>query len=149
MKMKIFWLSDFKREPEIVDVDENQWSYDILGNIARDNYNRYKEIEHIRFHYFDGWVSGRIHNKRVKERLSTEITTIGFTDCKFCNYKPNIDGHDACIGELKGVKNACCGHGRSNLAYVQFDHEFYKIDPNKKIIEGNDALEYIKNNRNI
>jgi len=41
-------------------------------------------------------------------------------NCGHCN-KPNTpEGHDACLGKLPGVMNACCGHGESSEAYVQF-----------------------------
>ncbi len=30
--------------------------------------------------------------------------------CPKCHRMP-IDGMDACLGELPGVENACCGHG--------------------------------------
>ncbi len=31
--------------------------------------------------------------------------------CKRCGCLPTKDGHDACIGKLKNVESACCGHG--------------------------------------
>lgn len=31
--------------------------------------------------------------------------------CVRCNRKPTAEGHDACIGNVKGVISACCGHG--------------------------------------
>ncbi|MBP2045247.1 hypothetical protein [Methanobacterium aggregans] len=31
--------------------------------------------------------------------------------CIKCGKKPSPEGYDACIGELPGVKYACCGHG--------------------------------------
>lgn len=31
--------------------------------------------------------------------------------CKKCNQMPTIEGYDACIGYIEGVKHACCGHG--------------------------------------
>ena len=41
--------------------------------------------------------------------------------CGKC-HKPNRpDDHDACLGELKGVMNACCGHGHLKEMYVQFN----------------------------
>ena len=40
--------------------------------------------------------------------------------CGSCDDKDREDGHDACIGELKGLMNACCGHGQQRTAYVQF-----------------------------
>ena len=39
--------------------------------------------------------------------------------CGHCG-KPNTpEGHDGCLGELAGVLNACCGHGRHEVAYLQ------------------------------
>lgn len=40
--------------------------------------------------------------------------------CGFCNLPNRDDGHDACIGELEGVMNACCGHGDKRIAYIQY-----------------------------
>ncbi len=31
--------------------------------------------------------------------------------CGRCGCKPTLEGHDACLGTLPGVKFACCGHG--------------------------------------
>ena len=31
--------------------------------------------------------------------------------CKRCEKYPTKEGYDGCIGYLKGVKYACCGHG--------------------------------------
>ena len=31
--------------------------------------------------------------------------------CIRCGEMPTKEGHDACLGELEGVKSACCGHG--------------------------------------
>jgi hypothetical protein len=40
--------------------------------------------------------------------------------CIQCNKPPTKDGHDGCLGELRGnIMNACCGHG-SNTAYIQY-----------------------------
>lgn len=40
--------------------------------------------------------------------------------CQFCGKNRTPEGHDGCLGELIGVANACCGHGKVNKAYVQF-----------------------------
>lgn len=40
--------------------------------------------------------------------------------CEKCGNKPTIEGHDACIGTLPNIMNACCGHGGRNEPYVQF-----------------------------
>lgn len=39
--------------------------------------------------------------------------------CVKCKEKPTEEGHDACLGELPGVKFACCGHGREH-GYIAF-----------------------------
>jgi hypothetical protein len=31
--------------------------------------------------------------------------------CPQCHELPTPEGHDACLGEIPGVKFACCGHG--------------------------------------
>ena len=40
--------------------------------------------------------------------------------CGKCGLRFTRDGHDACLGALRGVSNACCGHGNTEMAYVQF-----------------------------
>lgn len=37
--------------------------------------------------------------------------------CTKCGKYPTQEGYDACIGYLKDVKFACCGHGKEN-AYI-------------------------------
>ena len=39
--------------------------------------------------------------------------------CGHCGLPNRGDGYDACLGELPGVMNACCGHGDITQAYVQ------------------------------
>ena len=40
--------------------------------------------------------------------------------CDKCGEVPTAEGHDACIGTLPNIMNACCGHGGRNEPYVQF-----------------------------
>jgi len=40
--------------------------------------------------------------------------------CGNCGRTYTTEGHDGCLGTLQGVMNACCGHGVSKEAYVQF-----------------------------
>lgn len=42
------------------------------------------------------------------------------TPCGNCGKLSTQEGHDACLGTLIGVMNACCGHGVESEAYVQF-----------------------------
>ena len=39
--------------------------------------------------------------------------------CGRCHDRHTAEGHDACLGTLPGVRNACCGHGQAAEAYVQ------------------------------
>lgn len=73
----------------------------------------------------------------------------GKEECKHCGLSRTVEGHDGCVGALKGVMNACCGHGDNKAAYVQFDHDNYIRDPNKKLIQGDEALNYIRRHSNI
>ena len=41
--------------------------------------------------------------------------------CGHCGKHNTPEGHDACIANLPGVMNACCGHGHYEDAYIQFD----------------------------
>ena len=41
--------------------------------------------------------------------------------CGHCGMFSTPEGHDACLGTLLGVMNACCGHGQVSDAYVQFE----------------------------
>lgn len=54
--------------------------------------------------------------------------------CKKCGKQPTAEGHDSCIANLPGVKNACCGHGIHD-AYIQFEDDRiirgqFKVEPN-------------------
>lgn len=40
--------------------------------------------------------------------------------CAKCGCYPTSEGHDACLGKLPGVKNACCGHGYKEYGYVMW-----------------------------
>lgn len=45
--------------------------------------------------------------------------------CVKCGLKATTEGHDPCIANLPGVKNACCGHGVNDgqQAYVQYEDD--------------------------
>jgi len=61
--------------------------------------------------------------------------------CQRCGMFSTIDGHDACLANLPGVINACCGHGvldKDNYPYVMF------VD--KTTLRGEKASEWIKEN---
>lgn len=81
--------------------------------------------------------------------MANYLDGIGKDFCLHCKKQRTPEGHDGCIGTLENVQNACCGHGEVEVAYVQFNHENYKTDPNKVIIKGYKALNYIQANRKI
>lgn len=44
-------------------------------------------------------------------------------ECPKCHLKRGPDKHDPCLGELPGVKYACCGHDGSSsitMGYIYF-----------------------------
>lgn len=40
--------------------------------------------------------------------------------CIHCDVEQTEEGHDGCLGTLRGIMNACCGHGNDGEAYIQF-----------------------------
>lgn len=46
---------------------------------------------------------------------------IGYRPCAKCKEYSTEEGHDACLGTLGNVMNACCGHGKHD-DYIQFDN---------------------------
>lgn len=62
--------------------------------------------------------------------------------CGHCGLYNTPEGHDGCLGTLPNVMNACCGHGDTLQAYVQFS--------NGNVAQSNVAIEmigYLKNER--
>jgi hypothetical protein len=43
-----------------------------------------------------------------------------YRPCGHCNRANTPRGYDACLGHLPCVMNACCGHGETREAYIQF-----------------------------
>lgn len=54
--------------------------------------------------------------------------------CGNCGKLPTTEGHDACLGTLPGVMNACCGHGIDG-AYIQFLDGFIVSGYDARIIQ--------------
>ena len=57
--------------------------------------------------------------------------------CGYCHRHNTPEGYDGCIGEVKDAINACCGHGNSEEAYVQY--------PDGKRYGGEEALNIFDN----
>jgi hypothetical protein len=53
-------------------------------------------------------------------------------ECGNCGLEQTKEGHDACLGELPHLMNACCGHGNNKDAYIQL--------MNGSSIHGEDAI---------
>jgi len=75
----------------------------IVANVSG-NEVLYNEITK-QWHFIDGTISDK-NNIR---------------GCVRCGKLPTVDGHDSCIANLPGVKNACCGHGVED-GYIQFEN---------------------------
>ena len=57
--------------------------------------------------------------------------------CKACFRTRTPEGHDPCIANLPGVKNACCGHGGETTAYCEWEDgvvEYWQEDSNGHFI---------------
>ena len=61
-----------------------------------------------------------------------EPTVGSVRPCGHCHEYRTAEGHDACLGILPGVQNACCGHGQITEAYVQMN--------DRSIIRGRSAM---------
>ncbi len=58
---------------------------------------------------------------RFADNGDSTVNTHNERPCGKCGSDNTPEGHDACLGTLPEVKNACCGHGEAGSAYVQFD----------------------------
>ena len=78
--------------------------------------------------YYDGdqW--------RFTDNDQPTVETYQARPCGECSRAVSAAGPDPCIGWLKGVANACCGHGDPGDAYVMFDGGL--------IVRGRDALRH-------
>ncbi len=62
--------------------------------------------------------------------------------CGHCENEETKEGHDACLGTLPGIMNACCGHGVEGDAYVQ-----YPSGDCMRGIEAVEAIHFLKEHR--
>jgi len=59
-----------------------------------------------------------------------------FRACPVCGLRPTPEKHDGCLGELPGVRFACCGHGHPEEANVTLD------DPDRTARYSWEAIDY-------
>lgn len=64
-------------------------------------------------------------------------TTWHIRPCGFCGKHNTPEGHDGCLGIIPNVMNACCGHGITESAYIQFE--------SGSTIRGEAVDEYVRN----
>ena len=62
-------------------------------------------------------------------------TAINERKCGYCKRARTKEAHDGCLGTLPGVMNACCGHGVTSQAYVQYSLQ--------NVIRGDEAIKAI------
>jgi hypothetical protein len=67
-------------------------------------------------------------------RYCDDLSEVGegnLRPCVLCGANPaDFDGHDPCMANLPGVRNACCGHGIDE-PYVEFEDGRVIIGPFK------------------
>ncbi len=63
---------------------------------------------------------GKCH--RYDDTVEKTVATHKSRPCGRCGEFTGKDGIDPCLGRLPGVMNACCGHGTTAEAYVQFSN---------------------------
>jgi hypothetical protein len=73
------------------------------GNICKSNPRGYKDSEDV---------------QPIKNHLDSSKHQM---PCPKCGKLPTKEGHDACLGTLPGVIDACCGHGVRE-AYIIFEN---------------------------
>src|SRR5690554_4854367 len=73
---------------------------------------------------------------RFCDTRAPTATTHRERPCGQCGRHDTPEGHDGCLGTLPGVMNACCGHGRTREAYVQY--------PDGSTVRGTKALAAIE-----
>lgn len=64
---------------------------------------------------------------RYTDTNESVVETWKERSCGYCRMHNTVEGHDGCLGELPGIINACCGHGREEDAYLQFPDNSFVI----------------------
>lgn len=80
---------------------------------------RGREIRIVAYSYDRGHKIIWLLDKEIWIYEDTKKQISGRRPCIRCGKSPTKEGHDACLGKLESVKNACCGHGVEK-GYVQY-----------------------------
>lgn len=74
--------------------------------------------------YFRGhpiiFTEGEWLYRDTKTQVKLEYKERSCGKCGKISSGPNKDGPDPCLGNLPGVDNACCGHGKQSESYIIF-----------------------------
>lgn len=84
-------------------------------------------------HNGDEWI--------FSDTKESTIETHAKRPCGHCGMHKTKDEHDHCIANLKGVDNACCGHGCDDDAYIQYSGGL--------ILRGGDAISAFKGLKSV
>ena len=89
----------------------------IKDDKQREALEELRDADYLRGHRIE-WVDGEWVYCDTKGP-----TVDGWKDrpCGKCGLPFTEEGHDGCIGTLPDAINACCGHGFTDEAYVQFE----------------------------
>lgn len=60
-------------------------------------------------------------SNNMKTMINPPDQSINRMPCVKCGKLPTKENHDACLGTLPGVVDACCGHGVTE-AYINFEN---------------------------
>lgn len=91
------------------------------------------------------WITSKLPDMEIFDLLTIEVEDevlcfqripVGRANrfCGYCGGERGDDKPDACLGMIKDVMAACCGHGVTNKAYVRLS--------NGGDLRGTDALDF-------
>lgn len=73
--------------------------------------------------FYRGYPLGRKGEKFVVLTTGEPSETFPWAQrpCGHCGKVNTVEGYDGCIGTVPRAQKACCGHGQSESAYIQWD----------------------------
>jgi hypothetical protein len=83
------------------------------------------------------YPSGNKKQNNMQSKENQLDPSVQRTPCVKCGKLPSKENHDACLGTLPGVIDACCGHGVTE-AYINFE--------NGVTIRGSLVIEFVQAN---
>lgn len=73
------------------------------------------------FSHFRGHEIAYINDVWVYVDTGEPVASVPDRSCGYCGRKRTKEGYDGCIGFIVGAQNACCGHGNTEEAYIQYE----------------------------